>query len=141
MNRKFQVKTLPSFEELQSAPNSPPRWLYETRNLFINKVTEQERAEALACLELKLDQLCPSTDSRKLILSDLACLNKNGGFNALVSRIFFQSGASIEEVEARRLHTLALLKNKHVVEEMNFRNLYSIYKNVYLGRLNIEYCE
>jgi hypothetical protein len=71
----------------------------------------------------------------------LAYLNKNGGFNALVSRIFFQSRTSIEEVETRRLNTLALLKSKNVVEEMSFRYLYSIYKNVYLGRLNLEYCE
>jgi hypothetical protein len=141
MNRKFQVKTLPSFEELQSAPVSPPRWLYETRNLFVEKVTEQERADALACLELKLNQLCPSTDSRKFVLSDLAYLNKNGGFNALVSRVFFQNGASIEEVESKRLHTLAVLKTRNVVEEMSFCYLYSIYKNVYLGRLNLEYCE
>jgi len=95
----------------------------------------------LACLELKLNELCHSTNSHKFVLSDLAYLNKNGGFNALVSRVFFQSRTSIEEVETRRLNTLALLKNKNVVDEMTFRYLYSIYKNVYLGRLNLEYCE
>lgn len=95
--------------------------------------------EALACLELRLNQQLPQADPRRVNLADLATVNKNSGFNTLATRLFFYNGRGIEQVEDRRLSLLATLKNKNLVDEDSFKFAYWIYKSVYLGRLNLEF--
>jgi len=98
-----------------------------------------DRAEALACLELRLNQQLPPSDPRHVSLSDLSCINKNSGFNTLATRLFFSNGRRIEQVESKRLCLLAALKKKNLADEDLFKFVYWIYKNVYLGRLNLEF--
>jgi hypothetical protein len=139
MSRKFQVKAFPCFEQLQSELAAAPRWLQETRSLFSDKVSDKDRADALACLEMRLNQQLPLSDIRHVSLSDLSSLNKNNGFNTLATRLFFPNGRSIDQVESKRLTLLAVLKNKNLVDEEAYRFLYWIYKSIYLGKLTLEF--
>lgn len=74
-------------------------------------------------------------------MGDLAGLNKNGGFSALATRVFLQTSHCVEEIELRRLQALSSLKTQQSVHEEDFSYLYSIYKNVFLGRLDLTYSD
>lgn len=139
MSRKFQVKSLPTLSESMNQEASAPRWLQEAKNLFVEKVSEQERAEALSCLEQRLNQLADLSGYPSIFLADLAGLNKNGGFNALATRIFLQTSHRVEEIEAKRLQVLNSLKNHQIVDERDYTYLYVIYKNIFLGRLDLKF--
>lgn len=90
-------------------------------------------------MEFRLNQHLPPTDPKRVILSDLAAVNKNSGFNTLATRLFFPNGRSIEQLETKRLSMLAVLKNKNLVDEDSFKLMHWIYKSVYIGRLNLSF--
>jgi len=135
MSRKFQVKAFPCFEQLHGgwlrrhAGSTKP--VHSSAKKFL-------RGEALACLELKLNQQLPPSDPRRVSLADLSSVNKNSGFKNLANRLFFSNGRSIEQVESKRLCLLSALKNKNLADEDLFKFVYWIYKSVYLGRLSLD---
>jgi hypothetical protein len=141
MSYKMQVKTLPTLVDIESSMTAPPRWLYEAKALFVEKITEDERVEALSYLETRLNQIGNLSSENCIGLADLANYNKNSGFNALATRIFLRTSQCVEDIEAKRLQILNCLKTKQIISLESFKQIYSVYKIAFLGKLELQYSQ